>query len=133
MPHPMPKYHPVFAVFFAIGGLLVAIGFYFLAGLANTEAGMFAGSVSGSTRSITRLIVFFDVYFVVGVIASLVRRMKVRWLSALAAHVALLLAVLETRRDGLPVVNVINVAIGITFVMYALCWGVIIRRESHAA
>jgi hypothetical protein len=133
MPHPMPKYHPVLAVSFAMGGLLVTLGFYLLAGHANSAAGVSVDSVVVSTRRITRLIALFDVYFAIGVIASSIRRMKVRWISALAAHVSLLLAVLDTRRDGLPTVNVINVAIGITFAVYVLCWGVIMRRGRHAA
>jgi hypothetical protein len=125
MPHPMPKFHPVLAVFFVIGGLLTALGFYLFVHLQSNA------SVAASENVRRVIIVFFGMYFACGVIASLIRRMKVRRAAALAAHVSLLLVVLDTHRDGLPIINFVNVAASVIFVIYVLCWGVIVRRGGH--
>jgi len=128
----MSKLHPFFAVFFLFGGLLIALGFYILVGLAHMEAGMSAGPVPGGP-SITPLVVSFEAFFVCGVVASFLPHAIVRRILAVVAHVALIFAGCYLCHVGLPVVNIITGFILATAVIYAYSWSAMIFRYDRVA
>jgi hypothetical protein len=131
-PQIMRKPHPLFAVSFVLGGLLVGLGFYVLLTLAHMESGMSAGPVPASP-SIRPLIVLFELFFLLGVVASLLPQVTARRALGVAAHSALLLAVLYLWHVGLPIVNVISGCILITLIIYAFCWVPMLHGSGNVA
>jgi hypothetical protein len=127
----VPKIRPLFAVFFAFGGLLVGYALWGLSTLAHMESGMSDGTVRRDGIHIVPLIAFFETFFLSGIVASLFPRVVVRYFMAIIAHGALFLAVLYLGYGGLSPLNVVTVCIVLIVVLYAPCWVVMVRSDTH--
>ena len=117
----MPKRHPIFAVLFLIGGLVVTGGLGSLFSFGNMEAGMSDGT-QGEVISPTPLLVSFAAYFICGIIACFVPQILTRSVLAVLAHLAPFQVLWFVRAEGWPIEKFFCVIIGVIFLVYSSCW-----------
>jgi hypothetical protein len=121
------KRHPICAVLFVLGGLLVGFGFYVLLTLAHMLTGMSAPGIPQQGPSIMPVIVLFETYFMGGVVASLLTQVGIRRKLAIGSHVALLSVGFYLTCNGVSIMNVITGCVFVTCIVYANCWLIMTR------
>ena len=118
----MPKLHPLIAVLFLLGGLLVVGGLGALFGIGNMEAGMSDSATVGAVVSPTPFLVSFGAYFVCGIVACFVPQILVRGILAALAHIAPFRVLWLVRVQGWPVQRFFCIIITVIFLVYGACW-----------